>query len=533
MQRRAGVSALFVIGLGMLWAAGFAPSLAAVAGEGVSSLVVPVLSGATVAALGIAQCCGAALERGSKLAFAAAVALAGCAAVGFWPAVSGGLVYAQPILNGLLFFCWLVAFLRFRDGIADCAVPLGFLLGSALALVFAGPLSAGAPTRMAFLGASCAVFLVLGFACADEGDGEGATVSNAEAVRRRPSVRSVLLRYAALAAGSVALAFVFGVMTDLHGWMASEQAACTIQIANGIVAALMAVVFALYRRPFRVDAALTVTLPLFALALLSGPAEAGDVSFSRLAIMVGYLLFFITSWVLVRRDAPPFRTYSIPVLAWTVGTLLAFSQIGRLVAGAAIGSGILTSEVLSAISLGLFWVLALIAIAAYWLARSWAVERDLAMLEAREDTGGAGEGANDMGERIASGEDTGASRDEESEASNDEDSALGELGGGKDMIRHMERRAQGEPLAEAEVIRKPGIVFVDTMSHQAKRLATQIGLSARELEVLEEFARGRSAASIAEKLFISTNTVKTHLRRIYEKAGIHSRRELLDMMEEA
>lgn len=290
-QGRAAASTLFVIGLGMLWAAGFAPSLATVVGEGISSLVVPILSGATVAALGVAQCCGAALERGPKLALAAAVALAGCAAVGFWPAASGGLVYARPILNGLLFFCWLVAFLRFRDGIADCAVPLGLLLGSALALVFAGPLSAGAPTRMAFLGASCAVFLVLWFACADEGDGKGASVSNARAAQRRLSVRSVLLRYAVLAAGSVALAFVFGVMTDLHGWMASEQAACTIQVANGIAAAFMAVVFALHRRPFRVDAALTMALPLFALALLSGPAEAGDVSFSRLAIMVGYLLF--------------------------------------------------------------------------------------------------------------------------------------------------------------------------------------------------------------------------------------------------
>lgn len=136
-QGRAAASTLFVIGLGMLWAAGFAPSLATVVGEGISSLVVPILSGATVAALGVAQCCGAALERGPKLALAAAVALAGCAAVGFWPAASGGLVYARPILNGLLFFCWLVAFLRFRDGIADCAVPLGLLLGSALALVFA------------------------------------------------------------------------------------------------------------------------------------------------------------------------------------------------------------------------------------------------------------------------------------------------------------------------------------------------------------------------------------------------------------
>ena len=163
-------------------------------------------------------------------------------------------------------------------------------------------------------------------------------------------------------------------------------------------------------------------------------------------------------------------------------------------------------------------VLALFAIAAYWLVRSRAVERDLAMLEAQEGADG--------------GKDGGASRDGESDASDDGLSVLGELGGDKGAIRHAERRPQGESFAEAEASRKPDVIFIDTVSHRAKRLAQQIGLSARELEVLEEFARGRSAASIAEKLFISPNTVKTHLRRIYEKAGIHSRRELLDMMEE-
>lgn len=521
----------------MLWAAGFAPSLATVAREGISSLIVPVLSGATVAALGVAQCCGAALERGPKLTLAAAVALAGCTAVGFWPAASGGLVYAQPILNGLLFFCWLVVFLRFRGSIADCAVPLGFLLGSMLVLVFEGPFSAGAPTRMALLGASCVVFLVLWAACAGKGDGEGTAASNVGVVQRRPPARSVLLRYAVLAAGSAALAFVFGAMTDLHGWMASKQAACTIQVANGIAAAFMAVVFTLHRLPFRVDAALTVALPLFALALLSGPGETGDVSFSRLAIMVGYLLSFITSWILVRRDAPPFRTYSIPVLAWTVGTLLVFSQIGRLAAGAAIGLGVLTSEVLSAISLGLFWVLALLAIAVYWFARSRAVERDLVMLEAREGVGGeerdaegkdVSPGTPGWEQSVEKPEDLGERpRIMRSPESQSQDAA-GQRSGAS-QVAHQGNQ-QGESFAGAAY--EPSVVFVDTVSYQAKCLARQIGLSARELEVLEEFARGRSAAFIAEKLFISPNTVKTHLRRIYEKAGIHSRRELLDMMEE-
>ncbi len=56
------------------------------------------------------------------------------------------------------------------------------------------------------------------------------------------------------------------------------------------------------------------------------------------------------------------------------------------------------------------------------------------------------------------------------------------------------------------------------------------GLSARELEVLDLFAQGRSAAWIAEHLTISKNTVRTHLRAVYSKLDIHSRQELLDFL---
>jgi DNA-binding NarL/FixJ family response regulator len=51
------------------------------------------------------------------------------------------------------------------------------------------------------------------------------------------------------------------------------------------------------------------------------------------------------------------------------------------------------------------------------------------------------------------------------------------------------------------------------------------GLSSRQLEVLEELAKGRSNDEIARRLFISTNTVKFHLRAIYDRLGVHNRVE--------
>ncbi len=50
-------------------------------------------------------------------------------------------------------------------------------------------------------------------------------------------------------------------------------------------------------------------------------------------------------------------------------------------------------------------------------------------------------------------------------------------------------------------------------------------LSGRELEVLRCLARGQTTARIAAELFISENTVKTHIRHILEKMEVNNRAE--------
>lgn len=49
------------------------------------------------------------------------------------------------------------------------------------------------------------------------------------------------------------------------------------------------------------------------------------------------------------------------------------------------------------------------------------------------------------------------------------------------------------------------------------------GLSKRELEVLELIADGHSNQEIADKLFVSLNTIKTHLSNIFSKLNVQRR----------
>ena len=59
-----------------------------------------------------------------------------------------------------------------------------------------------------------------------------------------------------------------------------------------------------------------------------------------------------------------------------------------------------------------------------------------------------------------------------------------------------------------------------------------LGISPRELEILELIAQGMSNREIAGKLFLSENTVKTHSSRVFDKLGAKRRTQAVQLGKE-
>ncbi|MDR0500229.1 MAG: helix-turn-helix transcriptional regulator [Coriobacteriales bacterium] len=69
------------------------------------------------------------------------------------------------------------------------------------------------------------------------------------------------------------------------------------------------------------------------------------------------------------------------------------------------------------------------------------------------------------------------------------------------------------------------------LQSRCKKLASRFLLTQRETEVLVHLIKGRDTSHIQASLNISAGTVSTHRQRIYQKTNVHSRQELIDLLE--
>jgi ATP/maltotriose-dependent transcriptional regulator MalT len=89
----------------------------------------------------------------------------------------------------------------------------------------------------------------------------------------------------------------------------------------------------------------------------------------------------------------------------------------------------------------------------------------------------------------------------------------------------------GARLRKKEVVVREVTVEVPAPAHfepDRERIAA-LGITPRELEVLELIAAGLSNREMAERLFVSENTVKTHASRVFDKLGAGRRTQAVQI----
>ena len=99
------------------------------------------------------------------------------------------------------------------------------------------------------------------------------------------------------------------------------------------------------------------------------------------------------------------------------------------------------------------------------------------------------------------------------------------LDGGPSVVRLLRSAARLAPGSYAAALASAAAVG-------SQNDASPAGLSPREREILRYLPTPLSSAQMAARLYISVNTLKTHLRTIYRKLGVSGRRDAIDRAKE-
>lgn len=87
----------------------------------------------------------------------------------------------------------------------------------------------------------------------------------------------------------------------------------------------------------------------------------------------------------------------------------------------------------------------------------------------------------------------------------------------------------GDTVSSAEAAELPS----PSLEERCEAIGRERGLTRRETEIFVMLARGRNGQFLMDHYVVSRNTVKSHIKHIYAKLGVHSQQELIDLAEGA
>ena len=97
-------------------------------------------------------------------------------------------------------------------------------------------------------------------------------------------------------------------------------------------------------------------------------------------------------------------------------------------------------------------------------------------------------------------------------------------------LAKMLTRPKTQVVTETVLVEKEILVYTPaskTFEPDAEKIKA-LGISQREMEVLQLMAAGASNQEIADQLFVSLNTIKTHTSRLFEKLEVKRRTQAIE-----
>ena len=508
---------------------------------------VPAAAAATVTALlGIALVAGAVLQVNAELADAGAANGSGAASAGLWAAFTLGAALFGAA-QGIMGLAW------------ASRLPLFSYRGSYLYLI-ATHVAATALVAVTLL-LPTSWLLPLTAASLATANACFARLPRAErlehTVREQAGDIAPLLWRGVLAVGM--FAFVSGLVSSIarQGSTGADPVGFQFftQGVSSVVLVVMAVPALVLHQPLKLETSYRVALPLSALGflVLPGLIETVPPDLSGTLATTGYMITGIVLYCMVGEAAKIARVPALPLLAGvsclTLACLLAGEGAGLALARHLAETG--TSAAL--MGLGSLY---LAALAASWLAGRSDARKSMLPPPRRRSARTSEPEAENAPDPHGTDELTPADR-EASPLALDELAARYRLSEQESTVlalfvegRTIPRIAQELYLSQSAVkyhaqklyrrfevhSRSELCEVVARLRHERperpdaeSELAQAYDLTAREREVLARLARGLSITEMASDLSISENTVKTHVKRIYGKLGVHSKQEVIDL----
>lgn len=92
-----------------------------------------------------------------------------------------------------------------------------------------------------------------------------------------------------------------------------------------------------------------------------------------------------------------------------------------------------------------------------------------------------------------------------------------------EVVQAVRTASEGEPVVPAFMIPRILSHFHKQQQREQQAEILREKLSAREIQILEQLARGASNEEISETFVLSPNTVRTHIQNILKKMNVHSK----------